>query len=222
MTLRIFDDVDQRSERWYELRCGMVTASVVGSLLTPKLEVADNETSRKLTAHLVAERITKHVDPTFVNADMWRGIEAEGPAREMYGDCREPATECGFMVRTEDDWTLGFSPDGLVGEVGLIEVKAPRPKGHLLTVLNDEVPREHMAQIQAGLLVSGRKWLDFISVCSDMAFYVKRVLPDPDWHEAIVAAVKNFEQNAAAMTHYYEKATEGLPIAERLDLELVI
>jgi hypothetical protein len=222
VTLRIFDDVDQRSERWYELRCGMVTASVVGTLLTPKLEVADNETSRRLTAQLVAERITGRVEPTFTSDDMFRGIEAEGPARDMYSEHFQPATECGFMVREESDWRLGFSPDGLVGDDGLIEVKAPRPKGHLRTILTNEVPRDHMAQIQAGLLVSGRKWLDFISVCADMAFYVRRVLPDPDWQEAIVAAVQQFEENAEAMTARYVQATEGLLITERFDLEMVV
>jgi hypothetical protein len=70
------------------------------------------------------------------------------------------------MRRDEDGWTLGYSPDGLVGDDGLIEIKAPRAKTHLRTILADEVPAHYMAQCQAGLLVTGRKWIDFVSPTS--------------------------------------------------------
>jgi hypothetical protein len=82
------------------------------------------------------------------------------------------------MVR--DDWgfSLGYSPDGLVGDDGLIEVKCRRQKKHLQTILADEVPPENMAQLQCGLLVSGREWIDYVSYCGGMPMYVKRVYPD--------------------------------------------
>jgi hypothetical protein len=201
-------------------RCGMVTASVVGTLLTPKLEVADNETSRRLTAQLVAERITGRVEPTFTSDDMFRGIEAEGYVRDLYSEHYHPVQECGFVVRTEGDWELGWSPDGLVGDDGCIEIKAPRAKGHLATILDGRVPRAHMAQCQAALLVSGREWLEFLSFHGGMPLWPFRVLPDPEWQEAIVAAVQKFEENAAEMTAAYEAATAGLPMTERLDMEM--
>lgn len=221
--LTIHEVMAQRSDEWYAARCGMVTASEIGSLITPRtIKVAENMEVRELTARLAAERILGYADPTYVGEDMWRGIEAEEYVRDAYSEHYAPVAECGFLVRDLDSGKLGFSPDGLVGEDGLIEVKAPRPKGHLLTVLADEVPIEHMAQCQAGLLVSGRKWLDFVSFSGGMALYVRRVVPDPRWFEAITTAVANFEDAVSRMVAEYHSATAGLPMTERRDLEMVI
>jgi hypothetical protein len=143
MTLTTYMELEQRSDEWYEARCGKVTASIAGKLVTPKTNrPANNDATRDLAALLAAERITGYVDPTSVNADMWRGIESERYAVEKYGEHYAEVTSCGFMVR--DDWgfSIGYSPDGLVGDDGLIEIKSPRQKGHLTTILDDEVPTE--------------------------------------------------------------------------------
>lgn len=264
MTLQTFADVEQRSEEWYKQRRGIVTASVVGSLLSigrlsaidyacPKcgaaakgdclslrdstktvqsmhpertayarsqpspliIEPARNDTARDLTAKLAAERISGITEETFTSDDMWRGIECEPLAREKYSECFAPVTQTGFMVR--DDWgfRLGYSPDGLVGDDGLCEIKSPRAKNHVKTVLSDGVPMEYMAQLQTGLLVSGREWIDFISYSGGMKMWRKRVYRQPKWFEAIVAAVRLFEENAAEMMRLYDEATEGLPMTER-------
>ena len=117
-----------------------------------------------------------------------------------------------------------MGPDGLVGDNGLIEIKSPRAKEHIRTTLADEVPDRYMPQLQAGLLVSGREWIDYVSFYGGLPLYVKRVTPDPAWQEAIVDAVAAFEQVAVEMIHNYEAATAGMPATERrinLD-ELVI
>lgn len=220
MTLIEYLDLEQRTDEWYEARCGIVTASVVGQLITPKtIKPAGNPESRALVALLAAERITGYVEPTFPNADMWRGIEAEPHAREKYAEHRGvEVREVGFMVREEPTWRLGFSPDGLVGDDGLIEIKAPRQKTHLLTVLSGEVPLHYMAQMQAGLLVTGRAWCDFVSYCGGMPMWIKRVEADPRWFDALTEAVEMFEENAADMVANYPSAIEGLPMTERLEL----
>lgn len=222
MTLRILPDLEQGTDEWHDQRRGIVTASVVGKLLTPQGKVADNDYSRGLTTLLVAERITGWTDPTYFNADMFRGVECEPIARDIYSGLYQQATECGFMVLEEEGWRLGYSPDGLVGDDGLLEIKAPRAKGHLSTILADEVPAAHMPQLQAGLLVSGRKWVDFVSFCGGMPMFVKRVLPDPVWFAAITDAVERFELNAAEMVSVYKQATKNMPATERVDLEVVI
>jgi hypothetical protein len=213
MTLHVYD-FEQRTDEWYDARRGIVTASTVGRLLTPTLEIADNEGSRALTRLLVAERITGHTDPTYQNDDMFRGVMEEPRARDVYSGHYAEAVECGFM-RLEESWgTLGYSPDGVVGDDGLIEVKAPEAKEHLRTILADEVPACYMAQCQAGLLVSGRDWIDYLSFCGGMPMWRKRVLPDPEWQAAIVAAVEAFEQTAAEMTERlakYRESVVGLP-----------
>ena len=269
MTLHIYRDLEQRTPEWYAARCGLVTASSVGSLISinppdaitvdcpsckatagnpclsaakkeptpikslhdgrmvsanrlpPVYGPADNDTSRNLIATLAAERITGHVEETWISNDMWRGIDAEPYAREIYEQhCADDAvTEVGFMVRTFDGFSIGYSPDGLVGDDGLIEIKAPRQKGHLTTVVSNEVPSHHMAQLQAGLLVSGREWIDFVSYSGGMHLWPKRVTPDPKWQGAILAAAERAERAIAEAVATYEQAVVGLPLTERINLD---
>jgi predicted phage-related endonuclease len=224
MTLHVFNDVVQGTEEWFAQRRGLVTASVVGKLLTPTLKVADNDTARGITATLVAERITGVTEDSYTNNDMLRGVLCEPIARDIYSGLYHQAEETGFMRLDSDGWSLGFSPDGVVGTDGLLEVKSPRAKTHVSTILADKVPGHYLAQCQAGLLVTGRKWLDFVSFHGGLPLYVKRVYPDPQWFEAITAACIQFEANAARMVAEYEAKSEGLPATERVDfdLELVI
>ena len=223
MSLHILPDLEQRSEEWYAQRRGIITASVVGQLITPStLKVANNDRSRAIVWELVAERITGWTDEHYVSDDMWRGIEDEAYAIEHYSEHYAAVDRVGFMVR--DDWgfRIGYSPDGVVGDDGLIEWKSRRPKKHLQTILANTVPPENMAQIQCGLLVSGRGWCDYVSWCGGMPMWPIRVLPDPDWQEAILAAVDAFEQAADRMTREYRAATEGMPPTERIVYEEMV
>lgn len=221
MTLHTYPNIDQGTPEWHDQRRGMVTASAVGKLLTPTLKVADNDVSRGLTTTLVAERITGWTEETPMTSDMWRGVDSEPVARDLYAEHFADVTEVGFMVRDGDDWQLGYSPDGLVGDDGLIEIKAPRAKTHLNTILSDRVPAHYMGQCQAGLLVSGRKWIDFVSYCGGMPLYVHRVVPNPDWFDAITAACIAFEQNAARIVADYRTRVAGMPTTERIDFNQV-
>jgi len=218
MGLQVFNELEQGSDEWLAARCGIVTASVVGQLITPKtIKPAVNDTSRSLTATLAAERITGHVEPIQTNAAMERGTLDEPYAREIYSQYFAEAVEVGFMVR--DDWgfRIGYSPDGLVDDDGLIEIKSRNQKIQLATILDDEVPLGNMAQCQAGLLVSGREWIDYVSYCGGMPLYVKRVLPDKRWHDAIKEAVEAFEDAAALMVANYQDSVADLPTTERIN-----
>ncbi len=220
MSLHIYADVQQGTDRWHDLRRGIVSASTVGKLLTPTLKVASNDVSRALTATLVAERVTGFTEDSPMTSDMWRGVESEPYARDIYSGHYQQAVEVGFMRRDEADWSLGYSPDGLVGDDGLIEIKSPRAKGHLNTILADEVPPFYMPQLQAGLLVSGRAWIDYVSYCGGMPLYVKRVLPAEKWFDAITDACLAFEANAAQMVAAYQSAAANLPATKRVDFNL--
>lgn len=220
MTLIEHKDLVQGTQAWLDARLGMVTASVVGKLVTGKtIKPAANDDSRGLTASLVAERITGLIEPVYVSDDMLRGQMDEPIARDLYAEHFAPVRELGFMVRAESTWRLGYSPDGLVGDDGLIEIKSRRQKKQLTTVLADEVPPENMAQLQAGLLVTGREWCDYVSYCGGMNLYRKRVFPDGRWFDAITAAVMRFEETAAEMVARYETAVVGLPKTVRVSYD---
>lgn len=269
MSLTVHEDLEQGSGDWLAARCGLVTASTIGRLITvgyvgasgygcpdcgaevdepcqskasktPKpiatfhgarsqvavevgaqsLTVATGDTARDLTLSLASERITGRVEPVFVNADMQRGHDEEPLARDLYAEhYKVPVTEVGFM--TEDKWgfTIGLSPDALVGDDGLFETKSRRQKKQVRTIVSGEVPPENYAQLQCALLVSGRKWIDFGSYSNGMHFWTKRVHPDPTWFEVLVAAAAKLEDDVTEIVAKYNAATEGLPQAEYIDFD---
>lgn len=217
MTFTQFHD-EQGSDTWLQSRCGVLTASVIGKMITAKtLKPASNDTSRAIAKSLVAEMITGYVEPVFVNDDMWRGTLAEPIARDLYATHYTdlPVVEAGFMTRDDDGPTVGFSPDGLVGDEGLLEIKAPRQGKHFSTILNGYPPVEHMPQLQTGLYVSGRAWIDFVSYNAGMPMSVKRVYPDAKWREAIIATARAFEANAAEQIALYVENSQGFISTER-------
>lgn len=224
MSLHVYPELEQGSAEWHDKRRGMVTASVIGGLITPKtIKAAANPEARAIFATLVAERITGYTEPTYASDDMLRGHGIEPLAAAIYAEhYGVEVTEVGLMVRDDWGYSLGYSPDGLVGDDGLIEVKSRRQKKHLQTVLSDEVPAENVAQCQMALLVSGRSWLDYVSYCGGMSLWVKRVTPDDRWQAAIVEAGEVFELAAQVMTATYEKATRGMPMTERIDFNLEV
>lgn len=217
MALKIYDSFEQGSQEWLDARCGVLTASQIGKLITPGMKVADNETSRALTETIVAERITgvvEYLHPTF---DMQRGTLDEPYARDLYRAKWGPVEEIGFATNTFNGFKLGASPDGLVGINGGLEIKSPKPKTHLRTILSREVPPEHMAQIQACMLVLERDWWDFESYCGGWPIYVKRVYADPAWQAVIRDALDLFENNAARMISIYRALVGDAPIAPKID-----
>jgi len=215
MSITIYDQLEQHTDEWFEARRGILTASVIGKLITPTLKTANNDTSRGLTLTLAAERITGHVEHVYPSFDMMRGTEDEPYARDAYAEHHAPVTEVGFIRHDFGQYSIGYSPDGLVGDDGLIEVKSRKPKAHIATILAGEPPAENMAQLQAGLLVTGRAWIDYVSFCQGMPLWVKRVTPDERWFDALTDAAITFEGNVRHALEQYEALTAGLPVMER-------
>lgn len=218
MSLEIFDDIEQGTDEWMRLRAGILTASTIGQMLTPTGKVANNDKTRAFTYQLVTERITGEptcIPPTW---DMARGTFSELYARNLYATHYAPVTETGFMLMIEPEYRLGYSPDGLVGDKGLIEIKSPRTVSHVRTTIAARMPSKYMAQIQAGLLVSKRDWCDFVSYCPGLPLYVERIYPVPAWQEAIITAATRFEQDARNLMADYENHAKGLYLTPYIDV----
>lgn len=215
MSITIYDQLEQHTDEWFEARRGIITASAVGKLITPNLKTANNETSRGIINTLAAERITGHVEYVHPSFDMMRGTDDEPYARDAYAEHHAPVVEVGFIRLDGDGYSIGYSPDGLVGDDGLIEIKSRKPKAHIATILAGEPPAENMAQLQAGLLVTGRKWIDYVSYCQGMPLWTCRVTPDQAWQHAIEQAATDFEANVNNVADLYNTRTTGLPVMER-------
>lgn len=218
MSLVVYEQLEQGTDEWHEARRGIVTASVVGKLLTVGGKVADNQTSRNLAHEIVAERLTGRIEESVWSRDIERGHLDEPYARRAYEEQRGLTVEqVGFMTRDLGGFLLGYSPDGLVGDDGLIEIKSRKPRLQLQHILFGEIPHDHMAQVQAGLLVSGRKWCDYISYSGGMPLAVQRVFPDIRWRDSLIEALRSFEDYAASLVTEYQVKTVGMPMTEYID-----
>lgn len=203
-------DLEQGSDAWLEARRGILTASEMKLILTPTLKLADNDKTRAHIWELLAQRISGFVEPTYIGDEMLRGQEDEFYARQKYSEHIAPVEEVGFITNNRWGFTIGYSPDGLVGDDGLIECKSRRQKYQVQTiaenVTTDTAPDEYMLQLQTGLLVSERKWIDFISYSGGLHMAVIRVWPDPAIQEAIIEAATDFEVKIAQKRREYEAA----------------
>ena len=218
MTITYHPDVDQGTPEWLEMRRGLLTASEVKLILTPTLKVARNDKTRQHVYELAAQRITEYVEPTYIGDDMLRGWEDEVRARDLYSAKYAPVTECGFVTNDEWGFTIGYSPDGLVGDDGLIEIKSRRQKYQVQTIIEGTTPDDYILQVQTGLLVTGRKWLDFISYSGGIPMFVTRVFPDPVIQDAIIDAASQFEAGVCkAVSSYHDNVkAHGYHATERV------
>lgn len=225
MTITIHDDFIQGSDEWLQARLGLLTASEMKLILTPTLKAANNDKSRAHIFELAYQRIGQFVEPQYVSDSMLRGQEDEIYARQAYCENYAEVVETGFMTNDKWGFTLGYSPDGLVGDDGLIEVKSRCGKYQVQTIAQDAVPDEYMLQLQTGLLVSERKWIDFISYCGGLPMFVKRVEPIPEIQEAILKAAADAEGRIADIEREYRATLASMPRlipTERREIEDII
>ena len=209
----IHADLIQGSDEWLAARLGVLTASEMGKILTPTLKVASNDTERQHVYEITAQRISQYTEPTYIGDHMLRGHEDELEACMVYAKEIAPVSNVGFITNDKWGFTIGYSPDALVGDDGLIECKSRIQKYQVQTIIEHVVdgksatiPKEFVLQCQTGLLVSERKWLDFISYSGGLPMVVIRVFPDPVVQAAIVNAATEFEKRVSIGVKKYRSA----------------
>jgi len=227
---KFHSDVIQGSDEWAELRCGLLTASEMKLIITPLLQIASNDKERAHVYEIAAQRITGYVEPCYISDDMLRGTQDEIDARDLYSKNYAKVREVGFVTNDSLGFTIGYSPDGLVGKDGLIECKSRRQKYQLQTIIEnvpeDTIPRDYLIQIQTGLIVTGREWCDFITYCGGMEMAVIRVYPVPHVQEAIITAATEFEARVQAVVDKYHaiKGSQArlIPTERRVVQEIML
>lgn len=172
---------EQLSRDWWELRRGIPTASGFDRILTPAKGLP-SASQNGYIAELISERadfVPPYILPSggYVSDEMAEGIRREPEARSWYamqtdGDVQQ----VGFVLSACG--RFGCSPDALVGEDGGLELKNPAPKTHVEYLMRGELPVEYKCQVHGCLIVTGRKWFDFVSYCPGFAPFLVRVTPD--------------------------------------------
>lgn len=232
MTITYHPELIQGSDEWRAARCGLLTASEMHLIVTPTLKAASNDKERSHLYELLAQRITKYVEPAYVSDDMLRGIDDEIQARALYHQHYHPVLDYGFVTNDKFGFTIGYSPDGFVGEDGLIEIKSRRQRFQVQTAIEcvtlggaGVVPLDYLLQVQTGLLVTERKWLDFVSYSSGLPMIVVRAFPSEGVQRAIVEAATTFEDRLAEKMKRYKAvmAASGFhPTERRIEQEMFV
>jgi predicted phage-related endonuclease len=202
-------NLEQGTQEWLDARGGVITASVIKDILTPKFKIANNDKTRALAYTLAAQRITGRVEPQIKSYHLERGHTEELYACSLYSEHYAEVTPCGFIR----NGVLGYSPDGLVGDDGLIEIKSRVPKYQVQTIINGRVPDEYLIQCQSGMMISERPWIDFVQYSNGMELYVERVTPDLELVGIILEATMALEQQIRELVDQYKSKAKGRPLA---------
>ena len=187
--------MDQGSEEWFTIRIGKVTASRVADVIA-KTKSGYSASRDNYMAQLVCERLTGQKAEGFTNAAMQHGTETEPLARAAYEALKDVLVdEVGFVPHPSIQMA-GASPDGLVGDDGLIEIKCPNTATHIDTLLSETVPTKYYTQMQFQLACTGREWCDFVSFDNrlppELQLFVKRVPRDETYIRLMEAEIVLF------------------------------
>lgn len=192
-------DLEQKSEDWYNLRKGKLTGSKAYPISN---QGAGLETVCK---EIVREFYSEKKEERYTNEHMERGNELEALAREVYQlETGNTVTEIGLVEYSE---TIAVSPDGLVNDNGLIEIKCHDDKLHFDLIMNfEDIPKPYYMQMQMQMLVTGRKWCDYVSYNPNFKknIFIKRVEPDLQAFEKIKQGLEKGKTRITELKKQYE------------------
>ncbi len=159
--MNIITEMEQGSAEWLALRLGKVTASRMKDVLSKGRGTAQSKTAETYMMEVLGERLTGESKPFFENDAMQWGTATEPQARAMYELMSGNAVnEVAFVEHNE---YIGISPDGLIGDDGLLEIKCPATITQVRRSLTDNYSKDYYTQIQCQLWVTEREWCDFLS-----------------------------------------------------------
>lgn len=210
------NDIIQGSPEWFSLRLGKVTASRVADIVA-KTRSGYSTSRANYAAQLVAERLTGTAQESYTNGAMQHGIDTEPEARSAYEFYSgNTVTEVGFVSHPSIGMT-GASPDGLVGDDGMVEIKCPIVATHIETLRGGAVPGKYHTQIQWQLACSHRQWCDFVSydnrMPESMRLFIKRIERDDakisELETEVIKFLAEVDATVADLRRLYEPKSEN-------------
>jgi putative phage-type endonuclease len=187
--------MEQGTEEWFTIRIGKVTASRVADVIA-KTKTGYSASRDNYMAQLVCERLTGQKGESFSNAAMQHGTDTEPLARAAYEAFQDILVDEVGFVPHPSIIMAGASPDGLVGDDGLLEIKCPNTATHIETLLSQSVPGKYNTQMQFQMACTGRKWCDFVSfdnrLPNELQLFVKRVPRDNEFIKQMEDEVVKF------------------------------
>jgi len=193
--MQIIRDIEQGSEAWLQLRLGVATASNFDKIITAGGK--ESATLPKYALELATQCLLTAPEPSYKNEAMARGNEIEPLARQAYQEETLQVVEEITMFKS-DCGNFGFSPDGLLGDDGIIEIKCPMATTHAKYLLDNKMPTDYWQQVQGGLWVSERKFCNFVSFhpnFKEKSIFIIRVERD----EAFIAELARLAQKTILM-----------------------
>jgi len=194
--------IDQGSEAWHEEKLGLFSGTKFQTVVSGK----ETKGYKDLILNIAGEIISGIKDETYSNAIMERGIEMEAEAVKEYELTYDLTSEETGLCLMDDfiEW-IGISPDRLIGEDGGLEIKCPLMKTHLGYINENKLPNEYKWQVQGALLVTGRKWWDFMSYYPNMKPFIIRVYPDEKMHDKLMIRLKEAIEDVIEQIKIYKR-----------------
>lgn len=201
----IFHDVEQNTDEWLDLRAGKLTSSNLAKVMA-NYGKAFGEPAKKLAVEIALEQITgERYDNGYTNDHMERGHEQEPIARDLYEQENFITVSNGGFF---DNGFTGMSPDGLVGDDGVIEIKSAIPSIHFARIKKQSIDSAYKWQCVSNIKGSGRQWLDFISYCA--AFPEERKLYIYRLHRK--NCTEEFDQIDARVAEFKQLVDESIEL----------
>ena len=207
----IVETADQRSDDWYAARCGKATASRFRDAMATLKNGDPAQAAKDYLTELVVERLTQMPTSRYTTAAMQWGTEQEAPARAAYERrTGVQVEETGFVAH--DTLLAGCSPDGLADWDGLIEIKCPFNSGVHIETLLGGMPKEHVAQVQGQLWITGRQWCDFVSfdprMPEPLQLHIQRIPRDAAFIADLESRIASFLAEVGAKVEALRRLAE--------------
>lgn len=201
--MEIIKDIDQGSQEWFAIRYGWITASRFKDVLSNGRGSAPSKTRFSYMYQLAGEALTDMPMETYTNEYMEWGTATEPQARDMYEFQTGNDVDQVTFIRLGNDRKIGCSPDGLIGDNGLIEIKCPKTTTQIETFLSGKMPTVHKAQVQGQLWITEREWCDFVSfdprINGDASFFCQRIERDEEYIKDLADKCYQFEYELLEM-----------------------